>query len=83
MRAVRNELLAEGRDVPLVKLCRWLGVPRSTAYYLPRERRRRREDLAMRFLIYEVIQTYPMYGIRKVWAQLRFRLGISVNNLNP
>jgi hypothetical protein len=28
--AVRNDLLTEGKDVSLVRLCRRIGVPRST-----------------------------------------------------
>ncbi len=38
MNTVQNRLLAEGKTVPVARLCRWLGLPRSTAYYQPRTR---------------------------------------------
>lgn len=79
MRAVHNELLGEGRAVPLTKLCTWLEVPRATVYYEPRERVRRPVDRVLEFLVYEVIQAYPAFGIRKVWAYLRYRLKEKVN----
>ena len=77
--AVHNELLNEGRNVPMSKLCAWLDVPRTTAYYQPRQRRARSVDRVTEFLVYEVIQEFPAFGIRRVWAYLRFRLKEQVN----
>lgn len=79
MRAVRNELLSEGQDVPLTKICACLGVARSTAYYEARERVARPLNRGLEFLIYEVIQECPAFGIRKVWAVLNFQLQYRVN----
>lgn len=77
--AVRNELLNEGRAVPLTKLCEWLQLPRATAYYQPRQRLARIVDQVTEFLAYELIQEFPAFGIRRVWAYLRFRLKVRVN----
>ncbi|GMV83180.1 MAG: hypothetical protein AMXMBFR7_43640 [Planctomycetota bacterium] len=79
MNAVRNALLEEGRDVSMTKLCRWLDVPRSTAYYQPRQLEARPLDEALALVIYAVIQEFPAFGIRRVWAYLRFRLKWAVN----
>jgi len=38
MNALQQQLLAGGRRVPWLKLCRWLGVARSTLYYQPHPR---------------------------------------------
>lgn len=80
-------LRAEGRTVSVAKVCAWLGVSRSTAYALPKQRtparpRRRAGTLPDAFItaiIYSVIQAYPTFGVRLVWAQLRFTLGITIN----
>ncbi len=79
MSAVRNELLGEGVEVSLVKLCHWLGVPRSNAYYQPRRRTPRRSDPAVVSLVRRVIDAFPTFGIRRVWAYIRFRLKHLVN----
>ena len=73
--------------ISVTKVCRWLGLPRSTAYYQPRppaERRRRSRpsELPESFLvaiIYSIIQHYPIFGVRQTWAMLRHRLGIPLN----
>jgi putative transposase len=79
MTAVQNELLQEGQHVPLSKLCQWLGLPRSTAYYQPRERSAPRRDLAFEMLVFDIVQEHPTFGVRRVWALLRFMLGLAVN----
>ena len=71
------------------KVCRWLGVPRSSAYYLPRQRAastikqaRRPDALPEGFvlaLIYSVVQAMPFMGIGQVWSYLRFTCGLKVN----
>jgi len=77
--AVRNELLNQDVDVSQVRLCRWLEVPRSSVYYHPRERGPRRLDQAMVSAVRKVIDAFPTFGIRRVWAYLRFRLKQLVN----
>ena len=79
MNAVRNELLNQDVDVSQVRLCRWLEVPRSSVYYHPRERSPRRLDQAMVSAVRKVIDAFPTFGIRRVWAYLRFRLKQLVN----
>jgi putative transposase len=78
---------SEGKPVPVAKVCAWLGVPRSTAYSLPRQKSPRRPrvkadtlpDGFLAGLIYALIQAYPTFGVRMVWSQLRFTLGFKVN----
>lgn len=78
--AVYNELVAEGKRVSFARLCRWLGVPRSTAYYLPKQRKHNRQiDGSLALLVHEIIQQFPTFGIRRVWAYLTKRLNWTVN----
>jgi putative transposase len=77
--AVRNELFEQGIEVSLVRLCTWLGIPRSSAYYQPRQRSPRRLDQALVAAIRRIIDRFPTFGIRRVWAYLRFRLKQVVN----
>lgn len=70
MRTVRNERLGEGRDVPLCKLCVWLGAPRATAYY----EQRLRQPCGV-----DSVPEIPTLGIRRVWEYLRFRLKVKAN----
>ena len=59
------------------RLCRVLGVPRSSLRTSPAERRCRRpldETLVAR--IRELIRRHPTFGYRKLWALLRFGDGI-------
>ncbi len=76
---IQAELRAEGREISVSRLCRILGVPRSTFYYVAHRRERVRIDWPLAHRIWQVIQRHPAYGIRKVWAVLRYRLGIWVN----
>jgi putative transposase len=73
------ELCEEGRPASISRICRILGVPRSTVYYSRRHRAPRpiAEDLARR--IWQTIQEFPAWGIRKVWAYLRHVIGMVVN----
>lgn len=79
MIAVHHDLLAEGKALSLVKLCRLFDVPRSTVYYQPRQRRVALIDGGLAQVIYEIIQAFPTFGIRRVWAYLRHRLNWAVN----
>lgn len=80
MNAVYTELAGEGWEVRLSWLARVLEVPRSTVYYQAKKRESRRvvdNDLCGRIKF--LIELFPEFGIRRVWAYLRFRLGIVVN----
>lgn len=80
MIAVANDFLAEDRSVPVSVLCRVLGLSRSTAYYRPRvEPAIRPCDPELTALIHSIIEQFPTFGVRRVWAWLRFRLGHPVN----
>ena len=77
---VRNQLLASGHQVSVSKLCRWLGLSRSTAYYQPKTRSNHRPvDEEMASKINTIIEEEPSCGVRGVWSRLRFRDGIAVN----
>ena len=65
MRSVQAELKAEGHPVPLTKLCRWFGIPRSSVYYKPRKRKAKVDPDKVR-KIKEVINEFPNYGYRRV-----------------
>lgn len=80
MIAVANDFHREGREVPVVTLCRVLEVPRSSAYYRPKTTRSERPcDPQLTSLIRAVIEEHPTFGVRRVWAWLRFRLQVTVN----
>ena len=79
MMAVQQQLIASGKKVSVSKLCRWLGLARSTAYYQPRQRAPRRVDKALKSQIKAVIEKEPACGVRGVWSRLRFRDGLLVN----
>lgn len=80
MNAVRCDVLESGLEIPLARLCRILGVPRSTAYHQPRiERLHRPVDEALARTVHEIIQVHPTYGIRRVWAWLKHRLDQPAN----
>jgi putative transposase len=78
--AVVGALRAEGKRVSVSAVCRWLDVPRSTAYYLPRERKAAPIDGMIAHLIHEIIQQEPTWGVGMVWGQLRFQLGFDTLN---
>ncbi|NIN63375.1 MAG: IS3 family transposase, partial [Anaerolineae bacterium] len=69
----------ENREISIRRLCQILEVPRSSFYYAPYRRKAPEVDEGLARRIWELIQEYPAYGIRKVWAVLRYRLGIFVN----
>lgn len=75
-----SALRAGGKAVSVSKVCRWLEVPRSTAYYLARERAPRLIDGFIANLIYEIIHMEPTWGVEMVWAHLRFQLGFESLN---
>lgn len=80
MNAVFSETQAEGRSVPLNALCRLLEVPRSSVYYQSKPTKRREGvDPALEVPVRDLIQSFPTFGIRRVWAYLRNRMGIRAN----
>jgi putative transposase len=76
---VRSTLLASGQDIPLARLCEWLGLARSSAYYQPRETKPRPLDEAMVARIRQIHQEEPACGVRGTWSRLRHRDRIPVN----
>lgn len=79
MNKVQSTLLASGKEVPVAKLCAWLGLARSSAYYQPRERRPRPLDEAMVARIRRIHHEEPACGVRGTWSRLRYRDQIPVN----
>ena len=72
--------MQEGRTVPWSKLCAVLGVPRSSAYYIAKEKTARRMiDPVLEQRIKELIETQAAFGIRSVWSWLRFVDGLQIN----
>ena len=80
MIAVHNECLETGVKVSFSKICRWLGVARSTAYYPPKtDRRDRPVDQEVLTLIKDLIEKEPGLGVRMTWARLRSWHGLAIN----
>lgn len=80
MNAVQCDVLEAGMEIPMTRLCRILGVPRSTAYHQPKtERLHRPVDEGLAGTVHQIIQAHPTYGVRRVWAWLKFRLGQVAN----
>lgn len=79
MKKVQSTLLASGKKVAVSRLCRWFELPRSTAYYQPRQSKPRPIDEAMAARIKVIHEQEPACGVRGTWARLRFRDGIIVN----
>ena len=79
MGKVQQHLLASGKSIPVAKLSSWLGLPRSTAYYQPRQRKPRPIDEALAAKIKQIHEAEPACGVRGTWSRLRFRDGILVN----
>lgn len=78
--AVRTDLLADGVEASVVKVCEVLGVARSTVYYRARAAEKKPAlDDGLAFQVRSIIERFPAFGIRRVWAWLRFRMGIKVN----
>lgn len=80
MNAVFAEYAESGIEVDMTVLCRVLGVARSTVYYRTisgNKNPRLDEGLVER--VRWIIHSFPTFGIRRVWAYLRYRMGILVN----
>ena len=61
------------------RTCKILGVPRSPARPSPAQRPSAPVDGELAERIGFLIQTYPTYGYRRLWALLRKRHGLPVN----
>jgi len=62
------------------RICRVLGVPRSSLRSAPVEKRRRRPlDAVLVERIRELIAKHPTFGYRRLWALLRYAEGLLVN----
>ena len=60
MNALHQHFQAEGRRVPWLKLCRWIGVARSTLYYQPHPRQHDEAiDQPLAAQIKEIIEDPP------------------------
>ena len=79
MKTVHATLLASGKEASMSRLCQWFSLPRSTAYYQPRQRKARPLDEAMVARIKQIHEQEPACGVRGTWSRLRFRDGIPVN----
>ena len=65
MRSLQAELLAQGHQVSLSKLCGWLGIPRRSIYYKPKTRLRI-ADPALTERVKLAMQRFPTYGYRRL-----------------
>lgn len=63
---------------PLAIICRVLEVPRSTIYYKAKERPEMPLNLTLVERIRELVNEFPTYGYRRVWAKLRFGKGLKI-----
>lgn len=68
----------DGKRVSLSKLCEWFGVPRSSFYYQPKKRPTQL-NRGLVEAVRQVIEEFPTYGVRRIWAVLRGRKGIKAN----
>jgi len=78
--AVYTDALGDGLDASVSRVCRVLEVPRSTAYYQAKKAEKAPvidEELCEK--IKWIIERFPTFGIRRVWAWLRYRMEIKVN----
>lgn len=57
---------------PLARICRVLGIARSSVYYKPKARQERPLDPSLTERIRAVVNDRPTFGYRRVWAVLRF-----------
>ncbi len=62
-------MAAEGRPVPLAKLCRWLGVPRRSVYYPPKRRSPPPNEVLVA-RIKAKLEQFPTYGYCRLAAKL-------------
>jgi putative transposase len=61
------------------RLCRVLHVARWTRRAESRQRRRPKVDAILRDRLYQLLQQYPTFGYRRLWALLRFKEQMPIN----
>jgi putative transposase len=77
---VLSHLQTQGHVVSRRWLCRLLDVPRSTFYYRDHPRRESEQlDEVAAERIHQIIEEHPAFGIRSVWAWMRFVEGVPIN----
>ena len=70
----------EDENVAVSSLCRWLGVPLSTVDNKAKQPTSQgRFDEGLDLVVQEMIDLWPTFGIPRVWAVLKFRLGRIIN----
>jgi putative transposase len=79
MSHVQKQLLASGKSLPVSSIVRWIGLPRSTAYYKPRRIRAKPVDESLAARIKQIHEKEPSCGVRGTWSRLRFGDGLHVN----
>jgi putative transposase len=79
MSHVQKQLLASGKSLPVSSIVRWIGLPRSTAYYQSRQRRAKPVDESLAARIKQIHEKGPSCGVRGTWSRLRFGDGLHVN----
>jgi putative transposase len=79
MSHVQKHLLASGKSLPVSSIVRWIGLPRSTAYYQSRQRRAKPVDESLAARIKQIHEKEPSCGVRGTWSRLRFGDGLHVN----
>lgn len=79
MSHVQKQLLASGKSLPISSIVRWIGLPRSTAYYQRRQRRAKPVDESLAARIKQIHEKEPSCGVRGTWSRLRFGDGMHVN----
>jgi putative transposase len=70
---------AEGKQVSLRKIAKWIGIAWSTMHYKPHRRSTPTVDKNVEHAIYELIQRYPRYGYRRIVVMLRRKMNLVVN----
>ncbi len=81
---VQSEMKAEGKNISMKKLCRWLGVAKSSVYYRPSGgkiggKSSRPLNQALTEMIRRLIETNLTYGVRRITATIRKELQKAVN----
>mgnify|MGYP006299539909 CR=1 FL=1 len=68
---MQSRLKDEGKEVSIRKICSVLGITRSNVYYrAKRKGRTKQRDKELESSLYQLIQNYPEYGLRRLTAML-------------
>lgn len=77
--ALRSHPRCPGHQISVSKVCDCFDLPRSTAYYQPRETQPRPIDEALAARIKQLHKQEPACGVRGTRSRLRFIEDIPVN----